>query len=145
MTRYSLALLTFVYAVALAAGDRMAAQSFPARDQSRPRPQDDGGVIRGRVFAADSGTLLRRAQVRLVATSDRQSMITTTDADGRYEFRDLKPGQYALAASKGGFVQTQYGQRRAFVSGTPVELRPGQTLDQIDIRLAPGASIDGRA
>lgn len=113
------------------------------RDQSRPR-EDPAGIIRGRITAADSGSVLRRAQVRLIAPASRQTIVTTTDADGSYEFRGLNPGQYALVASKGGFVQTQYGQRRAFVAGTPIELKAGQTLDQMDIRLAPGASVDGR-
>lgn len=112
------------------------------RDQPRPR-EDPGGIIRGRITAADSGSVLRRAQVRLVAPAIRQTVVTTTDADGNFEFRGLNPGQYALVASKGGFVQTQYGQRRAFVAGIPIELKAGQTLDRMDIRLAPGASVDG--
>ncbi len=123
-----------------AGADTVATQ---VRDQSRPR-EDPAGIINGRVTAADSGSVLRRAQVRLIAPANRQTIVTTTDADGRYEFRGLNPGQYALVASKGGFVQTQYGQRRAFVAGTPIELKTGQTLDRMDIRLAPGASVDGR-
>src|SRR5688572_18924592 len=113
------------------------------RDQPRPR-EGAGGSIRGRITAADTGTALRRAHVRLISPASRQAIVTTTDADGSFEFRDLAASRYALVAAKGGFVQTQYGQPRAFVAGTPIELKAGQTLDRMDIRLAPGASVDGR-
>lgn len=113
------------------------------RDQ--PRPRDGvGGSIRGRITAADTGAALRRAHVRLISPANRQAIVTTTDADGSFEFRDLAASRYALVAAKGGFVQTQYGQPRAFVAGTPIELKAGETLDRIDIQLAPGASMDGR-
>ena len=113
------------------------------RDQPPPR-EGTGGSIRGRITAADTGAALRRAQVRLISTANRQVIVTTTDADGSFEFRDLAASRYALVAAKGGFVQTQYGQPRAFVAGTPIELKAGQALDRLDIRLAPGASVDGR-
>jgi hypothetical protein len=101
-------------------------------------------VIRGTVRAAHTGAPLGRARVRLVAGVDRQSITVAADARGVFEFRDLRPGRYTLSAAKGGFVQAQYGQRRAFVAGTPIEVRAGEELERLDIHLAPGASIDGR-
>lgn len=101
-------------------------------------------VVRGTVVAAHTGTPLARARVRLVASVDRQSITVAADARGVFEFRDLQPGRYTLSATKGGFVPAQYGQRRAFVAGTPIEVRAGDELDRLDIHLAPGASVDGR-
>ena len=66
----------------------------PARD---PREQQTGtSVIRGRVVAADTGTPIRRAQVRAMAGELRESRIATTDAEGRFELKELPAGRWDL-------------------------------------------------
>jgi hypothetical protein len=95
-------------------------------------------------LSADTGAAIARARVRLIATTDRQSTLIAADARGGFEFRALVPGRYVLVAAKGGFVQTQFGQPRAFAPGTPIELAAGQVVERADIHLMPGASIDGR-
>jgi hypothetical protein len=40
-------------------------------------------------------------------------LTTITDGEGRYYFPKLTPGQYRITAAGGGFVRTEYGQRRA--------------------------------
>ncbi|HTM33752.1 MAG TPA: carboxypeptidase-like regulatory domain-containing protein, partial [Vicinamibacterales bacterium] len=73
----------------------------PARDN--PKPDEKGtAVLRGQVVASDSGTPIRRAQVRLSGIGMRESRLATTDAQGRFEIRDLNGGRYSLTASKGG-------------------------------------------
>jgi hypothetical protein len=114
---------------------------------SRPgdvTPAASTAAVRGRVLAAHTGAPLSRARVRLTATVDRQTVTVAADAQGAFEFRDLKPGRYLLSAAKGGYVQMQFGQRRAYVAGSPIELKAGDALDRLDIHLPPGASIDGR-
>lgn len=123
----------------------MAASSAGA--QVRPGPVSEArtkAAIRGTVRAAHTGVALARARVRLVAIADRQ--VTTVAADGRgaFEFIDLKPGRYQLSASKGGYVQMQFGQRRALVPGSTIELEAGDEIDRLDIHLPPGAAIEGR-
>ena len=82
-------------------------------------------MIRGRVVSADTGTPVRRAQVQ--ATFRGQSArIALTDADGRFELRDLPAGSVVLRASKTGFVPQQFGQRSAFSASEPVSLGDGQ-------------------
>ena len=66
----------------------------------------------------------------------RESRVATTDAQGRFEIRELPAGRYTMTASKGGFVSLQYGQRRPSESGTPIELADAQTIDKITIALA---------
>src|SRR5688500_13978475 len=51
-------------------------------------------VIRGVVLAADTGTPIRRAQVRATAPGIRENRLATTDAQGRFEFKELAGGRY---------------------------------------------------
>lgn len=101
-------------------------------------------VLRGLIVAADNASPIRRAQVRVSSPEARESRVATTDAQGRFEIRELPAGRYSLTASKGGFVSLQYGQRRPSESGTPIELGDGQTLDKITIALPRGSVLGGR-
>jgi protocatechuate 3,4-dioxygenase beta subunit len=101
-------------------------------------------VIRGVVLAADSGTPIRRAQVRATAPGIRENRLATTDAQGRFEFKELAAGRYTINASKGGFVALQYGQRRPGESGTPLEISDAQIVDKLVVALPRGSVISGR-
>ena len=119
----------------------------PARAQTgRPPAELPKGtaVMRGQVLAADNGSPIRRAQVRVVSAEARDARIATTDAQGRFEIKELPAGRYTMTASKGGFVSLQYGQRRPSESGTPIELGDGQTIDKLAVALPRGSVIGGR-
>jgi Carboxypeptidase regulatory-like domain len=67
-----------------------------------------------------------------------------TDAEGRYELTQLPAGRYQLTATRGGYVEVAYGQRRPFERGRPLELGEGAVLEKIDFALPPGAVVTGR-
>jgi hypothetical protein len=67
-----------------------------------------------------------------------------TDAEGRYELTQLAAGRYQLKATRGGYVEVAYGQRRPFERGRPLELVEGAVLQNIDFALPPGAVVTGR-
>jgi protocatechuate 3,4-dioxygenase beta subunit len=114
----------------------------PPRD---PRDTPTGtSVIRGRVVAADGGAAIRRVHVRAMAAEHRESRMASTDAQGRYELRDLPAGRWQLSASKAGYITLQYGQRRAFESGRPIELGEDETMARADFALPRGAAVTGR-
>lgn len=122
-------------------------QRRPARSQmGRPPAELPRGtsVLRGQVIAADNGSPIRRAQVRVFSSEARDSRIATTDAQGRFEIKELVSGRYTMSASKGGFVSLQYGQRRSSESGTPIELGNGQIIDKLAIALPRGSVLGGR-
>jgi hypothetical protein len=60
--------------------------------------------IRGRVVASDTGQPIRRAVVRATSAEVRENRSTVTDAEGRYEFRELPAANYVLNASRGSFL-----------------------------------------
>src|SRR6185312_8580622 len=67
-----------------------------------------------------------------------------TDQDGRYEFRDLPAGRFNLSVTKSGFVSMQYGQKRPFEPGRPIELAEAQLLEKADVSLPRGSVLSGR-
>ncbi len=99
--------------------------------------------IRGRIISADTGSPVRRAQVR-VTGPEIASKTAMTDAEGRYEFRDLPAGRFNLTATKSGYVTVQYGQTRPFESGKALELAEAQVLERADIGMPRGSVIAGR-
>jgi protocatechuate 3,4-dioxygenase beta subunit len=117
----------------------------PARAQTGRADEPRGtAILRGSIIAADNGSPIRRAQVRVSAPDARESRVAITDAQGRFEIRELPAGRYTLSASKGGFVSLQYGQRRPTESGTPIELADGQTIDKLSVALPRGSVLGGR-
>ena len=101
-------------------------------------------MLRGQILTADTAAPIRRAQVRVASPDARESRVATTDAQGRFEIKELPAGRYTMTASKGGFVSLQFGQRRPSESGTPIELADKQTIDKITIALPRGSVLGGR-
>jgi hypothetical protein len=136
----------FISLVGLFLAGTVVTAQVPARDTA-PTPRAGTGVIRGRVVRADTGEPLRRVQVRVDewSTADQSGPAATmTDAQGRYELTQLRAGRYQLKATRGGYVEVAYGQRRPFERGRPLELGEGAVLQNIDFALPPGAVVTGR-
>jgi protocatechuate 3,4-dioxygenase beta subunit len=115
----------------------------PPRD-TQAEEKTGTAIIKGKVLAAETGSPLRRAQIRLLSPELRGGRVATTDADGRYEFKDLPAGRYSLTVSKAGYVAMQYGQRRPFESGKPIEIVDTQVVGNADFKLPRGSAINGR-
>jgi Carboxypeptidase regulatory-like domain len=112
--------------------------------QARDRAQTPQGTatIAGRVVLADTGRPVKRARVS--ASGGGRGMRTTlTDDQGRYRITDLAAGNYTISASKAGYVDGVYGQRRPLQPGTPLALADAQASDNIDIRIMRGGVITG--
>ena len=101
------------------------------------------GRIRGRLATADTGAPVRRAQVR-VSGPDIMPKLAISDADGRYEFKDLPAGRFNISATKAGFVTVNYGQTRPFETGKAIDLSEAQVVDKADITMPRGSAISGR-
>jgi protocatechuate 3,4-dioxygenase beta subunit len=99
--------------------------------------------IRGKIVSSDTASAVRRATVRLNGPegSARQ---TTTDGEGRFEFRELPAGRFGLWVEKSGYLSAQYGQRRPSGSGRTIVLADGQALDKADLVMTRASAIAGR-
>jgi protocatechuate 3,4-dioxygenase beta subunit len=116
---------------------------MPPRDNSQPI-KPGKAILRGHVVAAETGQPLRKAQVRVTAPELRENRMATTDADGKYEFKELPAGRYNVMASKGSYVALSYGQQRPFEPGKPLEILEAQTVEKVDFALPRGGVITGR-
>ena len=117
------------------------------RDRNNQRIKKGTATVRGRVTAADTGQPLRKARVRITRTDangPELPRVANTDAGGRYQFKDLVAGRYELTATKGSYVSLQFGQRRPFEQGKPLQLLDGQTVERVDFSLPRGGVIAGR-
>jgi Carboxypeptidase regulatory-like domain len=121
-------------------GSPPAAQT-PQRD--KPVVRTGTAAIKGRIVTAEGSLPIKRARVSLENGNPLESRATTTDLDGRYEFTELAAGSYRVTASKGIYVPFEYGQRRPFERGKPVELTDGQLAEKIDIALVRGGVLTG--
>lgn len=146
--------LTPLALIALAVSTAVAQQPPPQgrggqrQGQARDLVQQPKGTaaIAGRVLAADTGRPVKRARVLIsggTAGGGRGGGAATTDEQGRYTVTGLTAGTYTVTASKSGFVDAVYGQRRPLQAGTPVQLADGQSAPGIDLRLTRGGVITG--
>jgi hypothetical protein len=97
--------------VVLAAAMASAAMAQTSVAQgAQPGPQNDlasrTAAVRG-VVTSDTGTPVSGVEVRLAGSEWHR--LTTTDAAGRFVFRDLPAEVMRVHASKAGFVDAQYG------------------------------------
>jgi hypothetical protein len=100
-------------------------------------------TIKGRVVRAD-GRALARVRVRLTIGQSGPPLVAETDLDGRFEFTSLRAGTYTLAASKPGYVDVEFAQRRWPGHGQPITVAVGETRDRVDLVLPRTAAIVGR-
>jgi carboxypeptidase family protein len=120
----------------------LAAQA-PAREQ-RPRVATAASVIYGRVLS-DAGAPIRKARVTLAEegkAAEREPVYT--DLQGRFQFADVAPGRYTLAASKAGYVTTWTGARQPLEPAAPIAVGEKGIAASVDIRLPRAAAINGR-
>jgi hypothetical protein len=134
----------------------LVAQNVPPLPQQSQAPM---ASIEGIVLRADNGDAIAKAQVTLTrqlapptAGQNPAAPITppppippvTTDASGKFSFKDLEAGTYRLFASKNGFVRFDYGARTTGGTGAQFNLAAGQTMKDIAFRLVNTGVVSGR-
>lgn len=116
----------------------------PTRDTTQQAtPKDGTGVITGAVVGSDTGRAVRRVRVNLAGGDLRSSRSAVTDDAGRFSFTALSAGRYTLNASKPGYVNVTYGQKRPGRPGTPIQLADGQQLSDLKMVLPKGGVVTG--
>ncbi|HXG34430.1 MAG TPA: carboxypeptidase-like regulatory domain-containing protein [Bryobacteraceae bacterium] len=101
--------------------------------------------VEGRVVNAVTGEPLRKVSLtlrRMAASAD--TLIATSDQEGRFVFENVEPGTYQLIAERAGFLRQAYGSRSLPYAGTPIALSAGQHLKELEFKLLPQGVISGR-
>ena len=104
-------------------------------------PSKGTGVIQGHIMFAD-GRPARKASIQL--TSDGPPRATAAADDGSYEFTELAATTYNMTAGLPGYLVMEYGQKRAFERGEPIQLADAETRTKVDIILQRNGSVSGR-
>ncbi|MGD0182066.1 MAG: carboxypeptidase-like regulatory domain-containing protein, partial [Terriglobales bacterium] len=99
--------------------------------------------IAGTIVNSIGGNPLTRARVSIFDTrnpQNRQSVITSED--GRFDFKQLSPGKYALQGAKRGFIPAGYDEHEGF--STAIVTGTGLDTEHLVLRLSPSAVLSGK-
>jgi hypothetical protein len=102
------------------------------------------GVLHGRVLDDQTRTPVAAATVSLEAKAGEHVQSTTTDGEGRYEFRGIAPGLYSVSAETNGYSQRAYRARPLVPDATDIRVGEGANIAGIDIFLARTCAVTGR-
>ena len=118
----------------------MLVASFPLLGQSSqtstttPASDKESATVAGHVFRLETGEPLKKARVTLRSHSGEEfSVLTLTDEQGRFLFKDAPPGSYDLEVSRDGYVDAEAIRT----------LTPGQNMTNLVFKLAHTAAISG--
>ena len=113
-------------------------------DAGRSSRARNTGSIRGRITNHNSRPV-PGAFIQLIALGARNvTRMASSDAQGLYEIAGLAPGNFRMRVSKPGFIQVEYGQKRALQQGRTISVGDGQRLERVDVGLPRGGVITGR-
>jgi hypothetical protein len=132
----------------------------PVRD-SPARKSEPTGIISGRVVAADTGEVIRKARITINGSGavtptgsigpsgpvppHRAETIPPvfTDTDGRFVVLNVPIGRVTVSAKKAGYVTTTFGARRPGMPPIPLDVKDGVPTDGVEIRMAKSGAISG--
>lgn len=123
----------------------------PQAAESAATNPEDYGSVEGSVLNALTGEPLRKAMVTLRRAESRPSApggprfyTAMTDSAGRFHIPNVAPGKYRLAATRNGFVETDYGARDPQSAGEVITVESRQKVMDLAVRLMPHGVITGR-
>lgn len=110
-----------------------------------PPPQQPAatGVISGVIVDAATNAPLRLAHVVLIGATTGTLKVTSTEDDGRFLFANLPVDRYTIGASKPPYLGALAGAKRPARPGTSIAVAAGQRVNDVIVRLPPGAAISG--
>ena len=113
----------------------VAAQTAPSNTSS----------ITGIVSRAGTAEALDQAVVSLIPAANIAAPPNVeTDAAGRFTFRSVPPGRYAIQVRREGyFGPLLHGASQPFASRL-ITLSEGQSIQDVHLDLIPGATVNGR-
>jgi Carboxypeptidase regulatory-like domain len=91
-----------------------------------------------------SGEPLKKATVEVIAEDQKEgaNYTATTDADGRFQVKEVKPGRYNLFVERTSFIAVDKNNHRSL--GTALTVTAGQPIKDLLVRMVPAAVVRGR-
>jgi hypothetical protein len=121
---------------------RLGGQVLPSAGGQTPQPAQTGLLI-GQVVDGLSDRPVGGTLVTLMGRVGGTTDVVLTDAQGRFVFEGLKKNAYTISASKPGYLDGEYGQRRASGAGTTLQLADGEHVGDVKVPIWKYASITG--
>jgi hypothetical protein len=114
------------------------AQSPAQNDQKKSK-------VSGKLTNALTSEPVRKAKVSLHPDDPSKTVYTVeSDAAGSFQLENIDPGRYTLQGEKQGFVSGWYGATRADGPGSTIELKDGNNVTELALKLTPQGVIAGR-
>jgi hypothetical protein len=120
-----------------------------AARQGSPMP-DGTSSISGHVLAGDTGKPIRGAVVEIVIYGNLSGRFrqVLTDADGKFEFKNLPAGHFQVAAQATRYLRMQFGQPQPGPAGLlnparAIDIAEGQAFSSADFKLSRFCAIEG--
>lgn len=102
-------------------------------------------TLEGVVTHAATQTSIRKAKVGLSAIGFEGGGTVETGDDGKFVFKDVKPGRYRLTAEKAGYETTAYGAKKPGEGGGQVlRVDAGASMTTLSIALPKQGVIAGK-
>ncbi len=102
-------------------------------------------TLEGVVAHAATLTPIRKAKVGLTAIGFEGGGTVETGDDGKFVFKDVKPGRYRLTAEKAGYETTAYGARKPGEGGGQVlRVDAGASMTTLTIAMPKQGVIAGK-
>src|SRR5262249_17793226 len=132
-------LLIFLLTPVCAIASGQQASSVPTKEN------ETTCAVSGMVVKAADGAPLKNAWIRLSVPNDREHNIAAkTNAEGKFELKNLPGGRYKMAVERNGYVTAEYGQRTISDPGAILTLTPGTNRTGLIFRMVSAAVISGR-
>lgn len=120
----------------------LSAVLLASAQDSAPPPK--ASSIAGTVVQEPGSQQLKKVMVQVIAEDQKQggNYTASTDADGHFHIENVVPGRYRLFLEKTGFVGVNAHGLQSEIN--VVTVQPGQSLDDLLLRMLPTAIITGR-
>jgi hypothetical protein len=113
---------------------------------THPAASIAGIVVEEQTTRPMAGAIVRAAIVGESGTGQRREYLPDniiTGRDGRFEFRDLKPGRYNIEATRAGYSAAAYGRTRRDGESELVRVADGERVAGVVLTMWRLAAISG--
>ena len=117
---------------------------IPTDPPAAPNAAGRLATVAGTVLRLDTGEPLKKATVSPANHTESEGYDEeATDDQGHFRFENIEPGSYYLTVSRNGYVNAQYGQKKAGSPGAVLTLAAGQQMTDLLFKLSRTAAIAG--